>query len=85
MKFLFDLVYLLAALVLSPLVLYRAVRHNRYRAGWGQRLGFIARRRPEQKCIWIHGVSVGEVNAAQTVIAELNRQCRKIHHTRPMV
>jgi len=75
MKFLLDLAYLLAALVLSPMVVYRAVRHNRYRSGWGQRLGFVTRRHPEQKCIWIHGVSVGEVNAAQTVIAELNRQC----------
>ena len=75
MRFLLDLVYLLAALVLSPMVLYRAVRHNRYRSGWAQRFGFIARRQPEQKCIWIHGVSVGEINAAQTGVAELNRQC----------
>ncbi len=75
MKFLLDLVYLLVALALGPMVVYRAVRHNRYRSGWGQRLGFVTRRHPEQKCIWIHGVSVGEVNAAQTVIAEMNRHC----------
>jgi 3-deoxy-D-manno-octulosonic-acid transferase len=75
MTILLDLVYLLAALVLSPMVVYRALRHNRYRSGWGQRFGFVTRRHPEQKCIWIHGVSVGEVNAAQTVITELNRQC----------
>jgi 3-deoxy-D-manno-octulosonic-acid transferase len=75
MTILLDLVYLLAALVLSPMVAYRALRHNRYRSGWAQRFGFVRRRYPTRTCIWIHGVSVGEVNAAQTVITELSRQC----------
>jgi 3-deoxy-D-manno-octulosonic-acid transferase len=46
-------------------------RHNRYRTGWPQKLGKITRKQPDKKCIWIHAVSVGEVNAAKTLVTEL--------------
>ncbi len=71
MRFVLDFLYLLAALAYSPVIIYRAVRHKRYRTGWAQRFGKISRRSPAKKCIWIHAVSVGEVNAAKTVIEEL--------------
>ena len=71
MKFILDILYLLAGLAYSPVVIYRAVRHNRYRTGWGQRFGRISRRNPEKPCIWLHAVSMGEVNAAKTLIEEL--------------
>jgi len=65
---------LLAGLAYSPLVIYRAVRHKRYRTGWDQRFGKITRRSPSKKCIWLHAVSVGEVNAAKTIIKELENK-----------
>lgn len=71
MRFITDLLYLLAGLAFSPIVLYRMIRHQRYRQGWGQRFGRISRRDPEKKCIWLHAVSVGEVNAAKTLLTEL--------------
>jgi 3-deoxy-D-manno-octulosonic-acid transferase len=71
MRYVLDLLYLFAGLAYSPVIVYRAVRHGRYRTGWAQRFGRISRRCPEKKCIWIHAVSVGEVNAAKTVIKEL--------------
>ena len=71
MKFVLDLLYLLAGLAYSPVIIYRAIRHGRYRAGWAQRFGKVSRRSPEKKCIWLHAVSVGEVNAAKTIIKEL--------------
>jgi len=72
MRILIDLIYLLAALAYSPIVIYRAIRHKRYRTGWAQRFGRIIRKdRVLKKCIWLHAVSVGEVNAAMTVIKEL--------------
>ena len=71
MRILIDFIYLLAAIGYSPIVIYRAVRHKRYRAGWAQRFGKITRKFPEKKCIWLHAVSVGEVNAAKTIINEL--------------
>ena len=71
MKFITDCLYLLTVLVISPRVVYRIIRHRRYRSGWQQRLGKITRKYPEKKCIWIHSVSVGEVNAARTIVKEL--------------
>jgi 3-deoxy-D-manno-octulosonic-acid transferase len=69
-----DFIYLLAGVAYSPKIVYRAVRHKRYRTGWAQRLGKISRTNPRKKCIWLHAVSVGEVNAAKTIIAELAKR-----------
>jgi 3-deoxy-D-manno-octulosonic-acid transferase len=74
MRFVLDLLYLIAGLLYSPVVIYRAIRYNRYRTGWGQRFGRIARDNPEKKCIWLHAVSVGEVNAAKTIVNELHKK-----------
>ncbi|MBN1974664.1 MAG: 3-deoxy-D-manno-octulosonic acid transferase [Sedimentisphaerales bacterium] len=74
MKFILDFLYVIAGMLYSPVVIYRAVRHNRYRCGWGERFGKIRRNNPEKKCIWIHAVSVGEVNAAKTVVKELQNK-----------
>ena len=71
MRYILDLLYLFAGLAYSPVIIYRAIRHGRYRSGWAQRFGRISRRNPEKKCIWFHAVSVGEVNAAKTIIKEI--------------
>ena len=69
-----DLIYLFVALGYSPVLLYRRLRYNRYRQGWNNRFGRINRRQPDKKCIWIHAVSVGEVNATQTIVDELTKK-----------
>ncbi len=74
MRFVIDCIYLLAAAAIGPVVLYRAIRHKRYRTGWAQRFGKITRKRPAEKCIWIHAVSVGEVNATKTIVKELQHR-----------
>jgi len=74
MKFIVNCVYLLAAAAISPVVLYRMLRHKRYRTGWANRFGKITRKNPEKKCIWLHAVSLGEVNAATTLIEQLKTQ-----------
>ncbi len=67
-----DIIYLLVALALTPVVVYRMVRYGRYRAGWSHRFGKIIRKDPAlKKCIWLHAVSVGEVNATKTIVKEL--------------
>ncbi len=73
MRLIIDFAYLLAAIAISPKVIYRMLRHKRYRAGWANRLGKIARKNPDKKAIWIHAVSVGEVNAARTIIDRLKQ------------
>jgi len=75
MTFVMDFIYLLTAAAITPMVLYRIVKHKRYRIGWAQRLGKIIRRNPAlKKCIWLHAVSVGEVNAARTIVKELAKR-----------
>ncbi len=75
MKFIIDFVYLLAALAVTPTVLYRMARYGRYRAGWSNRFGGITRKDPAlKKCIWLHAVSLGEVNAAKTLVEELENK-----------
>jgi 3-deoxy-D-manno-octulosonic-acid transferase len=73
MHVLINCIYCVAILLYSPKILYRMVAHKRYRGGWDQRMGRIARRRPESPCVWIHAVSVGEVNALRTLVAQLHR------------
>jgi 3-deoxy-D-manno-octulosonic-acid transferase len=71
MTVLIDIAYLFALLAVSPAAIYRRLRYGRYRAGWANRFGKISRKQPDKKCIWIHAVSVGEVNATTTIIREL--------------
>ena len=74
MRYLIDCVYLLGLVLVSPKALYRIIVHKRYRSGWAQRLGRVRRRRPEASCVWIHAVSVGEVNATRTILQSLRQQ-----------
>ncbi len=71
MQFFLDIAYSLAGLALLPMVLYRALFHGRYRSGWAQRFGRIDRPHSTRPCIWIHAVSMGEVNAARTLVQAL--------------
>ena len=72
--FALDLIYLLVLAVSSPIWLYRMIRHGRYQSGWAQRFGATPIRYSLQPRIWIHGVSLGEINVARTLVAELHSQ-----------
>jgi 3-deoxy-D-manno-octulosonic-acid transferase len=74
MKYLIDTAYLLVLLLISPKIIYRAIKQNRYRAGWSERFGKVNRKDPAKKCIWIHAVSVGEVNAAKTLVEGFGKE-----------
>jgi len=69
-----DALYLLAAAAASPVWIYRMIRHGRYRTDWSQRLGAVPIRYGLQPIIWIHGVSLGEVNAISALADELHSQ-----------
>ncbi|MCG8648595.1 MAG: 3-deoxy-D-manno-octulosonic acid transferase [Pirellulales bacterium] len=79
-----NLLYLVALAAASPLVIYRAVRHGRYRRGIGQKLLGLSKLQAKQlrqdsTCIWIHAVSVGEVNLLGGLVRRFqieNRDCR---------
>ncbi len=67
--------FLLAFLLYSPLLTYRALFDRKRRASWRERMGFVPRTEHDKPVVWIHGVSVGEVKAASNFIAKL-RQAR---------
>jgi 3-deoxy-D-manno-octulosonic-acid transferase len=71
-------ILLFVALVASaPWWLLEMLRHGKYRAGLGERLGEVPDRLLSQvaaSTIWIHAVSVGEVLAISRVIDELKTQ-----------
>lgn len=73
------LVYLLAPLVIAMEV-WKALWNPEYRGRLRQRLGFIEKQ-PHGGCLWVHAVSVGEVQAAAALIQAL----RKLYPAMPVV
>ncbi len=74
MSLLLDIAYLAGLVAISPVWLYRMIRHGRYRQDIAQRFGGAPVLYGLQPTIWVHGVSLGEVNAARTLVEELHRQ-----------
>jgi 3-deoxy-D-manno-octulosonic-acid transferase len=68
MFILYDLVFLLFALVWLPVYLFRRKFHH----GFAQRLGNLPQNIPAG-AIWLHAVSVGEAMAARPLLEELRR------------
>ena len=71
MRYVLNLIYFAALIIFSPVAIYRMIRQNRYRKGWRNRVGIIENPGQKAKCVWIHAVSVGEVNATRTIVGEL--------------
>jgi 3-deoxy-D-manno-octulosonic-acid transferase len=69
-----DLAYLFLFALWSPWLLYKMATTGKYRAGLRERLGGVPRRRGERFCLWVHGVSVGEVASARTLIEAFSRR-----------
>jgi 3-deoxy-D-manno-octulosonic-acid transferase len=69
---LLNLAYLAVLLAFSPLIVWQALRTGKYREGYAEKLlGLVPRREGEEGCIWVHAVSVGEVNLMATTIGQL--------------
>jgi len=73
--FLYSLATLVALVALSPYFAYQALRHNKYIGSIRQRLGSlpVSLNLDGDASIWVHAVSVGEVLAARTILADLRR------------
>ena len=71
MRWLFNFLYLLFFLLASPWMLWRIIQ-GKNRRGWLHKfLGLVPRRTQNGNCVWMHAVSVGEVNLLRPVIDEL--------------
>jgi 3-deoxy-D-manno-octulosonic-acid transferase len=72
MTLLLNIVYLLLLACLSPWLLLAAWRQGKYREGYAAKLlGLVPHRAGPRPCIWLHAVSVGEVNLLQTLLGRL--------------
>jgi 3-deoxy-D-manno-octulosonic-acid transferase len=69
MFILYDLIFLLAAVIYLPVYFLRGKFHY----GFLARLGFLPKEIHFDRPIWIHAVSVGEVNAISALLEELRR------------
>ncbi len=76
MYLLYSFITLLTLVVLSPYLVYQALRHRKYVGSLGQRLGYlpVSFNLDGDDSIWVHAVSVGEVLAAQPLISELRQR-----------
>lgn len=73
---LLNIAYLFVIVICAPLIAWQALRFGKYREGYGEKfLGLVPRRQGDAMCIWVHAVSVGEVN----LIAILLRELRAAH------
>ncbi len=75
MKFILNTLYLLLLLVLSPWIAWRIIVQGKNRSGWIQKLtGLVPRRESTGPCLWIHAVSVGEVNLLPPLLKEFRHR-----------
>ena len=66
--------------VMSPSLLYQALRYRKYIGSLPQRLGYlpISFNLDSEQSIWIHAVSVGEVLTARALLPELRERYPKL-------
>ena len=72
MRILYNLLAYLLQIPVAVYWLVRAIGNSTYRDGFGQRFGFGYPKL--SRCIWIHAVSVGEVQAAAPLIREVSKR-----------
>ncbi len=62
--------------LLSPAIAWTAWRTGKYREGYGEKLlGLVPEREGDRYCVWLHAVSVGEVNLLATTLREITTRC----------
>jgi len=73
MTLLLDLLYGLLVCLGWPFLLYRRLKRGPGSLSLRERLGNVPSHPVSAHCIWLHGVSLGEINAAKTIVAQLRR------------
>ncbi len=70
MYFIYSVLLILGVCALLPRFLFDAMRHGKYAAGFGERMGWLPPFRvpDDSPVIWLHCVSVGETQAARPLV-----------------
>jgi len=73
---LYSVLIVLFFVVMSPFLLYQAIRYRKYVASLPQRLGIlpVSLNLDADESIWIHAVSVGEVLTARALLPQLRER-----------
>ncbi len=77
MPYLLNLIYLLVLLLFSPWLVYKAIATGKYRRGLADKLlgrVSLSRKRNAGRCVWFHGVSVGEIHLLRQVVAKYRQR-----------
>ena len=74
MRWLADFLYLLAGLAYLPVALFNALVVGKNRRGWAERFGRVPKLDPARRRIWIHAVSLGEINATPRLVEVLEER-----------
>jgi 3-deoxy-D-manno-octulosonic-acid transferase len=74
LRWLANIGYVLAGLLFLPIAIYRMIFEQRYLRGWENRFGYVPDRYTNRPAIWVHAVSMGEVNAAKPLIEKIQKQ-----------
>lgn len=70
----YHLLFAVFLIVTLPVLVWRFLFDKRYRSGLLHRSGRVDPSPPGSRCIWVHGVSVGEVKGAGTLIERLRAE-----------
>ncbi len=69
-----NILYLIVLTVAAPLLLWVDLRTHKYRASlWPRFSGRVPRRHGDNPCIWLHAVSVGEVQVLGCLVDRLQQ------------
>jgi 3-deoxy-D-manno-octulosonic-acid transferase len=74
MTILLKLIYPVLLALGSVFALYRRRKRDPDNFAWREYLGRVPVRPVSANCVWIHGVSLGEINATRTIVDELRRR-----------
>ena len=67
-----NLVYAIVLALASPILLWRAVRQCKYRDGFAEKFfGRLPKSADDERVIWFHAVSVGEVLQLETLVPKI--------------
>ena len=75
MRFLYNILFMAGFVVSAPFYWLKMTRRGNWRAGFGERLGLYDHKLKQAlsntRVLWLHAVSVGEVNLCTQIIREL--------------
>jgi 3-deoxy-D-manno-octulosonic-acid transferase len=74
LPYLLNLIYVLLILLCLPWLVWQSIRKGKYREGYAAKfLGRVPTRTSNKTCVWLHAVSVGEVNLLATLLKEIEK------------